>query len=60
MKEAGHTVHKACFDVTDEAAIVAAFERFDAEHIEIEFSSTMRGSSCESPWWSLQRKNGAR
>ena len=36
MKVAGYTVHEAHFDVTDEAAVTATFERFDAEGIEID------------------------
>ncbi|MET0163597.1 MAG: SDR family oxidoreductase [Vicinamibacterales bacterium] len=36
MKAVGHTVHEALFDVTDEAAIIAAFQRFDADGIDID------------------------
>jgi gluconate 5-dehydrogenase len=36
MRAAGHRVHEACFDITDESAIVAAFERFDHEGIRID------------------------
>ena len=33
MRADGYTVHEACFDITDEAAIVATFARLDAEGI---------------------------
>jgi gluconate 5-dehydrogenase len=36
MRTAGHIVHEAPFDVTDEANILAAFERLDGEGIEID------------------------
>jgi gluconate 5-dehydrogenase len=36
MRKAGHTVHEACFDISDEAAIKAAFEGFDGKRIEID------------------------
>jgi gluconate 5-dehydrogenase len=35
MEAAGSRVHQARFDVTDEAAVIAAFERFDRDGIEI-------------------------
>src|SRR4051794_24841964 len=36
MRGAGHTVHEAPFDVTDEPGVVAAFERFDRDGIAID------------------------
>jgi gluconate 5-dehydrogenase len=36
MQAEGHTVHEACFDVTDESAIKDAFARFDADRIVID------------------------
>jgi gluconate 5-dehydrogenase len=60
MRAAGYTVHEARFDVTDEAAVVAAFERFDAEGIEIDIRSTTPASSCGSRWSSLPRTSGGR
>jgi gluconate 5-dehydrogenase len=36
MRADGYTVHEACFDITDEAAIVATFARLDAEGIAID------------------------
>lgn len=35
MRAAGHDVLTAPFDVTDEGAVVAVFERFDAEGVEV-------------------------
>lgn len=36
MRGAGYKVHEACFDVTDETAVLEAFARFDAEGLEID------------------------
>src|SRR6058998_1090589 len=36
MRGAGHTVHEARFDVTDETAVAAAFARLDAQGIAID------------------------
>jgi len=36
MRKAGHTAYEACFDISDEAAIKAAFDGFDAKGIEID------------------------
>ncbi len=36
LRAKGYTVHEAAFDVTDEAAINATFERFDAQGIAID------------------------
>jgi gluconate 5-dehydrogenase len=49
MKAAGYTVHTACFDVTDEAAIVAAFERFDAEGMAIDILVNNAGMQLRKP-----------
>jgi gluconate 5-dehydrogenase len=49
MKAAGYTVHEARFDVTDEAAIVATFERFDAEGIEIDILVNNAGIQLRKP-----------
>ena len=49
MRAAGHTVHEALFDVTDEDAIVAAFERFDAEGIEIDILINNAGIQLRKP-----------
>ena len=49
MRKAGHTVHEACFDVTDEAAITAAFEGFDARGIAIEILVNNAGVQLRKP-----------
>jgi gluconate 5-dehydrogenase len=36
LRTKGHTVHEAPFDVTDEAAVQAAFARLDAQGIEVD------------------------
>lgn len=49
LKAAGHRVVEARFDVTDEAAVVAAFERFDAEGIEIDILVNNAGIQLRKP-----------
>jgi gluconate 5-dehydrogenase len=49
MRAAGHVVHEACFDITDEAAIVAAFERFDAEGLTIDILVNNAGIQYRKP-----------
>jgi gluconate 5-dehydrogenase len=49
MRAAGHTVHGACFDITDEAAIVAAFERFDADGIAVDILVNNAGIQLRKP-----------
>ena len=49
MRKAGHTVHEACFDVTDEAAIRAAFEGFDAKGIAIDILVNNAGVQLRKP-----------
>jgi gluconate 5-dehydrogenase len=49
MRGAGHKVHEARFDITDEAAISAAFGRFDAEGIEIDILVNNAGIQLRKP-----------
>jgi gluconate 5-dehydrogenase len=49
MKAAGYTVHESGFDVTDEAAVIAAFERFDADGIEIDILVNNAGIQLRKP-----------
>ncbi len=49
MRASGYTVHEAPFDVTDEAAVVATFERFDAEGIEIDILVNNAGIQLRKP-----------
>jgi gluconate 5-dehydrogenase len=49
MREAGHTVYEARFDVTDEAAIVAAFEDLDARGIAVDILVNNAGIQLRRP-----------
>jgi gluconate 5-dehydrogenase len=49
MRASGYTVHEAPFDVTDEAAVVATFERFDAEGVEIDILVNNAGIQLRKP-----------
>src|SRR4028119_1831953 len=58
MRAAGHSVHEAAFDVTDEAAIVATFERLDAEGISIDILVNNAGIQLRKPMVELQTAEG--
>jgi gluconate 5-dehydrogenase len=49
IRAAGHAVHEACFDITDEPAIVAAFERFDREGIQVDILVNNAGIQLRKP-----------
>jgi gluconate 5-dehydrogenase len=49
MEAAGRTVHQARFDVTDEAAVVAAFERFDRDGVAIDILVNNAGIQLRKP-----------
>ena len=49
MEAAGRRVHQARFDVTDEAAVIAAFERFDRDGIEIDILVNNAGIQLRKP-----------
>ena len=49
MRADGMTVHEAPFDITDEAAIVAAFERFDAEGLAVDILVNNAGIQLRKP-----------
>ncbi|NYZ16084.1 SDR family oxidoreductase [Azospirillum sp. RWY-5-1] len=49
FRDAGHTAHEACFDVTDEAAIAAAFERLDAAGIAVDILVNNAGIQLRRP-----------
>src|SRR5579875_2342033 len=36
LRAAGHVVHEAAFDVTDETAVLAAFSRLDADGVAVD------------------------
>ncbi len=49
MRAAGYTVHEAAFDVTDEAAIVAAFQRLDAAGVAVDILVNNAGVQFRKP-----------
>jgi len=49
LRKAGCTVHEAPFDVTDEAAIVAAFRRLDAEGVAVDILVNNAGVQFRKP-----------
>jgi gluconate 5-dehydrogenase len=53
MRAAGHDVLTAPFDVTDEGAIVAAFDRFDAEAVEVDILVNNAGIQFRKPMLEL-------
>jgi gluconate 5-dehydrogenase len=49
LGKAGFTVHEACFDVTDETAVMAAFDRLDAERIAVDILVNNAGIQLRKP-----------
>lgn len=49
LRAAGHEVHEAPFDVTDEAAVAAAFARLDAEGIAVDVLVNNAGIQLRRP-----------
>ena len=49
LRAAGHTVHEACFDVTDESAVVDAFARLDAAGIAVDVLVNNAGIQFRRP-----------
>ena len=49
MRAAGCTVHEACFDVTDEAAVVATFAKLDADGVAIDILVNNAGIQLRKP-----------
>jgi gluconate 5-dehydrogenase len=49
MRAAGHAAEGSAFDVTDEAAIVAAFARFDAQGFQIDILVNNAGIQVRKP-----------
>ena len=49
MRARGRTVHEACFDVTDEAAVVAAFERLDRDGVAVDILVNNAGIQLRRP-----------
>jgi gluconate 5-dehydrogenase len=49
MRAAGHVVHEARFDVTDEAAVVAAFAKLDADGVAVDILVNNAGIQFRKP-----------
>ncbi|MGQ9371671.1 SDR family oxidoreductase [Azospirillum sp. ST 5-10] len=49
FRAAGHTAHEACFDVTDERAITAAFERLDRDGVAVDILVNNAGIQLRRP-----------
>jgi len=49
LRAKGHTVHEAAFDATDEAAVVSAFARLDADGIEVGILFNNAGIQIRGP-----------
>jgi gluconate 5-dehydrogenase len=53
MRDAGHTVHVARFDVTDEAAVLAAFAALDADGVAVDILVNNAGIQFRKPMLEL-------
>jgi gluconate 5-dehydrogenase len=60
MAGAGHKASAACFDITDEPAIVAAFNDFDAKGIEIDILVNNAGIQFRKPMLELATEDWRR
>jgi gluconate 5-dehydrogenase len=60
MRALGRTVHEAQFDVTDEAAIVAAFERLDRDGIDVDILVNNAGIQLRRPMVDLATEDWRR
>nr|WP_294517615.1 SDR family oxidoreductase [uncultured Rhodopila sp.] len=60
MRAAGHTVHEAPFDVTDETAIIAAFEDLDVRGIAVDILVNNAGIQFRRPMVELATENWRR
>jgi gluconate 5-dehydrogenase len=54
MRNSGATVYSAAFDVTDEPAILAAFERFDREGVAVDILVNNAGIQFRKPMLELE------
>lgn len=54
MRSTGHEVLTAAFDVTDEAAVIAAFERFDRDGIRVDILVNNAGIQFRKPMLELE------
>jgi len=54
MRSTGHKVLTSAFDITDEPAIVAAFNRLDADRVEIDILVNNAGIQFRKPMLELE------
>jgi gluconate 5-dehydrogenase len=54
MRAAGHVVHESRFDVTDEAAVVAAFAKLDAHGVAVDILVNNAGIQFRKPMVELE------
>jgi len=54
MRAQGYTVHEACFNVTDEAAVIAAFNTLDAAGIAVDILVNNAGIQFRKPLVELE------
>ena len=54
LRDAGHKVHESRFDVTDEGAIIAAFDALDAQGIAVDILVNNAGIQFRKPMLELQ------
>ena len=60
LRGSGRAVHEACFDVTDEAAVLAAFERLDREGIAVDILVNNAGIQFRRPMVDLATEDWRR
>jgi gluconate 5-dehydrogenase len=60
LRAAGHRVHEAQFDVTDEAGVIAAFERLDAEGVAVDILVNNAGIQFRKPMVELATEDWRR
>jgi gluconate 5-dehydrogenase len=60
LRALGRSVHEACFDVTDEAGIVAAFERLDRDRIAVDILVNNAGIQLRRPMVELATEDWRR
>jgi gluconate 5-dehydrogenase len=60
LRALGHTVHEARFDVTDESAIVAAFERLDQDGVAVDILVNNAGIQLRRPMVDLATEDWRR
>lgn len=57
LRAAGHQVETLCFDVTDEAAVIAAFDSLDAKGIAVDILVNNAGIQYRKPMLELETEN---